>query len=105
MGTTKQALIEQITEVFRLHGFAGATLAQLSAATGLKRASLYHHFPGGKADMANEALIAALTEMNDLALTRLAGPQGASLRLDGFIEGFPLRPGSAGAGASSSRWR
>jgi AcrR family transcriptional regulator len=41
---------------FRDHGYDGASLAELSAATGLGKASLYHHFPGGKADMASEVI-------------------------------------------------
>ncbi len=34
------------------HGFGGATLSLSTEATGLKRPSLYHRFPGGKLDMA-----------------------------------------------------
>lgn len=47
-----QALTEILFEVFRNHGYEGATIAQLSAATGLKKSSLYHRFPAGKDDMA-----------------------------------------------------
>lgn len=49
-------VIERLTDSFRRHGYDGASLARLSAATGLGKASLYHHFPGGKADMARSAL-------------------------------------------------
>ena len=37
---------------FRQYGYEGATLARLSEATGLGKASLYHHFPKGKEEMA-----------------------------------------------------
>jgi len=41
-----------LAEVFREHGFEGASLAVISARTGLGKGSLYHFFPGGKAEMA-----------------------------------------------------
>ena len=42
--------------MFRAHGYEGATLALIGEATGLGKGSLYHFFPGGKAQMANEVL-------------------------------------------------
>lgn len=39
-------------DLFRRRGFEGASLSDISEATGLGRSSLYHHFPGGKDDMA-----------------------------------------------------
>ncbi|TGQ06111.1 helix-turn-helix domain-containing protein, partial [Mesorhizobium sp. M00.F.Ca.ET.217.01.1.1] len=41
-----------IGEVFREHGYEGASLALIGAATGLGKGSLYHFFPGGKEEMA-----------------------------------------------------
>ena len=49
-------LLDRLLGVFREHGFAGAGIADLSAASGLQRASLYHRFPGGKEEMATAAL-------------------------------------------------
>lgn len=43
-------------ESFRKHGYDGASLAALSKRTGLGKSSLYHHFPGGKEQMALEVL-------------------------------------------------
>jgi len=45
-----------IRNVFREHGFDGASLTRLADATGLRRASLYHRYPGGKDDMAEAAI-------------------------------------------------
>lgn len=50
------ALLAQLAEVFRVHGYDGASLSLLSEATGLQRASLYHRFPGGKAEMATRVM-------------------------------------------------
>lgn len=51
-----QHLFDQLLEVFRVHGYEGASLRLISEATGLKRASLYHRFPGGKEEMAQSIL-------------------------------------------------
>ena len=49
-------LLPPLAEVFRAHGYEGATLALITEATGLGKGSLYHFFPGGKAQMAAEVL-------------------------------------------------
>ncbi|MGH1493519.1 MAG: TetR/AcrR family transcriptional regulator [Acidimicrobiales bacterium] len=41
-------LLTALTEVVSRFGVEGASLTRLSEASGLKRASLYHRFPGGK---------------------------------------------------------
>ncbi|MGL5880170.1 MAG: TetR/AcrR family transcriptional regulator [Xenococcaceae cyanobacterium] len=53
---TKDKLILQLLELFRRYGYEGATLSKISQFTGLGKASLYHHFPGGKEDMVNAVL-------------------------------------------------
>ena len=45
-----------LAEVFREYGYNGASLALISKATGLGKGSLYHFFPGGKAEMATAVL-------------------------------------------------
>lgn len=52
-------LLERLSDTFREVGYDGASLALLSEATGLKKASLYHRFPGGKEQMGREVLQAA----------------------------------------------
>ena len=37
-----------LAEVFREHGYEGASLSLISKATGLGKGSLYHFFPGVK---------------------------------------------------------
>ncbi|WP_019644283.1 TetR/AcrR family transcriptional regulator [Novispirillum itersonii] len=50
------ALLMQLAAVFREHGFEGASMARISAATGLGKGSLYNAFPGGKDEMAVKVL-------------------------------------------------
>jgi AcrR family transcriptional regulator len=52
----RDVLIERLVDVVYDYGFDGATLSVISEVTGLGKASLYHHFPGGKEQMAAEVL-------------------------------------------------
>lgn len=52
----KHDVLERLMDTFRDRGYEGASLAELSAATGLGKASLYHHFPGGKREMAEQVM-------------------------------------------------
>ena len=49
-------LLPAMAEVFREHGFEGASIALISERTGLGKGSLYHFFPGGKEEMASAVL-------------------------------------------------
>jgi TetR/AcrR family transcriptional regulator, lmrAB and yxaGH operons repressor len=46
----------QLMTVFQRYGYEGATMAQLGEVNGLRKSSLYSHFPSGKEEMAAEAL-------------------------------------------------
>lgn len=50
------AILTDIAAALRKHGYEGASLHILSEMTGLKRSSLYHHFPGGKDEMVMHVL-------------------------------------------------
>lgn len=87
-------LIARLGCVFRDVGYAGATLSMLSEASGLKKASLYHRFPGGKQQMAEEVLAAALEWFGANVLEVLTGPgapldrvRTAAQHLDSFYAG------------------
>ena|ERR1700754_201574 len=46
----------KLFETFSKLGYDGASMELLAQATGLKKASLYHRFPNGKIEMAQQAL-------------------------------------------------
>ena len=52
----KETYIPCLLGLFRQYGYDGATLSKISEATGLGKASLYHHFPGGKDEMVEAVL-------------------------------------------------
>lgn len=48
----RAGILPALAEVFRAHGYEGASLSLITRATGLGKGSLYHLFPGGKTEMA-----------------------------------------------------
>jgi AcrR family transcriptional regulator len=55
-GGERKEVLRALSEVFRAHGYEGASLTLITEATGLGKGSLYHLFPGGKEQMATEVL-------------------------------------------------
>lgn len=87
-------LLERLSATFRDVGYESASLARLSEATGLKKASLYHRFPGGKEQMGLEVLQEAGRWLTRHVLEPLAGNGSPRERiaamareLDGFYSG------------------
>ena len=76
----EDALLDRLSNVFRTHGFEGASLSLISKETGLQRASLYHRFPGGKEDMAKAVLERAWRWLDDHALSPLKEPEKPETR-------------------------
>lgn len=54
----REKVLETAERLFRTQGFAATGLAQILDESGAPKGSYYHHFPGGKAQMAEEALAA-----------------------------------------------
>jgi TetR/AcrR family transcriptional repressor of lmrAB and yxaGH operons len=80
--------IPLLAEVFREHGYEGASLSVLSSATGLGKGSLYNFFPGGKDEMAAAVLadIDGWFEANIFAPLRGTRADGAEEGLDRMFE-------------------
>lgn len=77
----KQSYVPALLDLFRQYGYDGVSLSKISQATGLGKASLYHHFPGGKDDMV-ETVLATLDQwLQQTALEALAGEGDALTRL------------------------
>lgn len=68
-------------EVFREHGYEGASLSLIGKATGLGKGSLYHFFPGGKEEMVAAVLaeIDAWFEANVFAPLRGEDADGRAI--------------------------
>jgi TetR/AcrR family transcriptional regulator, lmrAB and yxaGH operons repressor len=47
-----EAFLDKALEMFRTRGYEGVSLSQLSAVSGLEKASLFYRYPGGKNEVA-----------------------------------------------------
>jgi TetR/AcrR family transcriptional regulator, lmrAB and yxaGH operons repressor len=70
---SKETIILDLLELFRHYGYDGVSIARISEATGLGKASLYHHFPRGKEQMAEEVLSFVADAVNDSFIGPLKG--------------------------------
>ena len=78
----REQIVGAIRDVFRQRGYEGATLSAMAKATGLGKPSLYHHFPGGKEDMAKAALDMVDHGLDEMFLAPLAADGTVAERLD-----------------------
>ena len=79
-------LLQKLSVVFRDTGYDGASLALLSEATGLKKASLYHRFPDGKEQMAQEVLLDAKHWLTENVLNPLQIDAPPEMRIKAMIK-------------------
>ena len=54
-GSSRQRMIETAAVVMRERGVEATSFSEVLARSGAPRGSIYHHFPGGKAQLIEEA--------------------------------------------------
>ncbi len=82
----KEEVLHRLMRTFRDKGYDGASLAELSAVTGLGKSSLYHHFPGGKADMARQVLDHLEALLEDALFEPLRGDLSPKQKLEAMLD-------------------
>ena len=53
---TKQRMIEAAAELLQVGGLSAASFSDVLEASGAARGAIYHHFPGGKTELAQDAV-------------------------------------------------
>src|SRR5690349_20826626 len=89
--TERADVLPALAELFREHGFEGASLSLIGRRTGLGKGSLYHFFPGGKEEMAAAVLDEIDGWFRDTLFTPLreaADPRQAILRMFPSVEAY-----------------
>lgn len=82
----RNEVIERIMRVVRRHGYDGASLAELSKATGLGKSSLYHYFPDGKDDMVRAVLDHLEQQLRTLVFEPLREAGQARRRVEDMVK-------------------
>jgi AcrR family transcriptional regulator len=78
---TRDDIALTLFDLFRRSGYDAVSIADISAATGLGKSSLYHHFPGGKPDMAEAVAAMARARMRDAVFDPLRGAGSAAKKI------------------------
>lgn len=84
----RETYVPCLLRLFRQYGYDGTTLSKISEATGLGKASLYHHFPGGKNEMVEAVLEYLHHWMDENILQILAGSGDALSKLQRMCDRF-----------------
>lgn len=85
--STREAILTAAAELMRRKGYGAVGMKDIVTASGAPVGSLYHHFPGGKLQIAREALINA-GQAYGLLIPTLMGPHtdlGAAIE-DAFAQ-------------------
>lgn len=82
---TREHILRQAAAVFNRLGYAGASVSDLEAATGLRTGGIYRHFPGGKEALAREAFRHAVRHFDERFEAAAAAPGDAIDRLHAVV--------------------
>lgn len=69
---SRTRLLDAAERLFHERGYSGVTMADIAAATGIRKASLYHHVPGGKEELFVEVSVRTFERHKEGLATALA---------------------------------
>jgi TetR/AcrR family transcriptional regulator, lmrAB and yxaGH operons repressor len=117
-GDTKAQILAATTELMRRNGYAGTSMKDIGAQAGARMSSLYFHFPGGKEQIAADAVAAAAARFTGYLETELPkattpadvvrayfAPGLNALETTGFQAGCPVGTPASDAPATATGLR
>lgn len=95
---TRQRMLDSAADLFHSQGYHATGLNQLVSAGGAPKGSLYFHFPGGKEQLAAEALTVSAARLHDLlrellgkgGIEAVINALGEALEASDFRRGCPI---------------
>ncbi len=88
---TRTELLDRLYTTFSRYGYEGASMTRIAEATGLGKASLYHHFPEGKREMAAAVLEHVRAWYEESVFRPLAGVTPPRVRLSNMLDALGQR--------------
>jgi TetR/AcrR family transcriptional regulator, transcriptional repressor for nem operon len=88
---TREQVIEQAAALFNQHGYHGASISDVMAATGLKKGGIYRHFTS-KEELAMAAFAFSVDKMRERFDAALAGAETALERLSAIVSVYARIP-------------
>ena len=81
-------MLARLMDLFREKGFDGASVTDISEATGLGKSSLYHHFPNGKQEMALQVLARLEEQLEQTLFEPMRSTGTPKQKLDQMLDGL-----------------
>ncbi len=81
---TRQRMVRSAAGLFREHGYDGVGFREIVADAGAARGAIYHHFPGGKAELAEE-VVRSVGGAVDGLLANLTAAGDPEATVDGLV--------------------
>jgi TetR/AcrR family transcriptional repressor of nem operon len=94
---TRQRILREAAALFNQRGYAGCSMQDVMAATGLEKGGLYRHF-SSKEELAGEAFRYALGQANRMRMDELDGVRGSVERLRCVVRQFAEAPSGTPGG-------
>lgn len=91
MPGSRERLLEAAIDLLRGFGLSGAGINDLVRASGAPKGSVYHHFPGGKLQIAGEALSVYIGRVEAFIDAALAGRRSNAERVRALFDAFARR--------------
>jgi TetR/AcrR family transcriptional regulator, lmrAB and yxaGH operons repressor len=88
---SRQRMIEATIDLMRSSGLSGAGINEIVRASGAPKGSVYHFFPGGKQQIAAEALTAYSQRVMAFIDTALASQKKPALKVRALFDAFARR--------------
>jgi len=88
---TRSRIIERAASLFNQKGYAGLSMSDIMAATGLKKGGIYNHF-ASKDELAIAAFEFAVEQVRQRYIQALRGQHGAIARLQAIVHTFVTAP-------------
>ena len=88
---SRQRMIEATIDLMRSSGLSGAGINEIVRASGAPKGSVYHFFPGGKQQIAAEALAAYSHRVMAFIETALASQKNPSSKVRALFDAFAHR--------------
>ncbi|SDG14038.1 DNA-binding transcriptional regulator, AcrR family [Sinosporangium album] len=85
---TRQRLLDEFAAQLLERGYPGISLNEIAQAIGIRKASLYHHFPEGKESLFAEVSLRYIDDAHAVLRRALDTPGGLPYQLSAIVAGY-----------------
>ena len=94
---TRSRILDAFADELLANGYPGVSLDRIARSVAIRKASLYHHFPGGKEEMYTEVAMRYIAESERVLQTALATGGGLAEQLTAVVTLFARGDGPSTA--------